>query len=294
MAESYLVTGATGFLGSHLVARLLNEGKSVVVLKRKRSDLRRLTSVQDKLVFYDLEEANLADVFARHDFKGVLHCATDYGRKNTLPLQLLEANLLLPLELLELAARAGVSLFINTDTILDKGVSHYSLSKKQFLDWLKNYSGELRCVNVALEHFYGPGDDETKFVSDMMKRIMHGEKIALTAGEQKRDFIYFEDVVEAFSAIWSHLKDEGKGFSHFEVGSGVSTRIRELLELIVKLSGNKSAHLDFGVLPYRVNEVMSSQVNLEGLLALGWVPRVSLEHGLKAMFEQVRLEKEIK
>lgn len=268
------------------MARLLSEGMSVVVLKRRQSDLRRLAAVEANLVFYNWEETRLSDIFARHSFEAVLHCATDYGRKNAFPLRLLEANLLLPLELLELAARAQVPSFINTDTILDKGVSHYSLSKKQFLDWLKNYSSEIRCVNVALEHFYGPGDDETKFVSAMTKRIFRGEQIALTAGEQKRDFIYFEDVVEAFSVIWGHVRSEAKGFSHFEVGSGVSTKIRALLELIVKLGGVQKTSLDFGALPYRANEVMESQVNLSALLALGWRPKVSLEEGLGRMLKQ--------
>jgi predicted glycosyltransferase involved in capsule biosynthesis len=71
----------------------------------------------------------------------------------------------MPLQLLELGKKTRVNCFINTDTILDKRVSYYSLSKNQFREWLELYAKEMICLNVALEHFYGPYDDNTKFVS---------------------------------------------------------------------------------------------------------------------------------
>ena len=121
---------------------------------------------------YDIDKVDIKTIFAHHQIDIILHCATDYGRKNIEPLQVIDANLTLPLRLLELGKRNGVSCFINTDTILDKRVSYYSLSKRQFNDWLQVYRNDICCINVALEHFFGPGDDETKFVAFIISQML--------------------------------------------------------------------------------------------------------------------------
>jgi nucleoside-diphosphate-sugar epimerase len=202
MAKTILLTGGTGFLGSNLLRRLKADGAKVLLLKRSSSNPWRISSELGDCQFYNADETPLEQIFKDHRIDLVIHCATNYGRSQVAVTDILQANLTLPLHLLQLSAQNGVSAFVNTDTILDKGVSAYSLSKKQFSDWLGVFSDRLLCVNVAIEHFFGPGDDPSKFVSSMVKRMISGDpEIELSPGTQKRDFIYIDDVVAAFEKI---------------------------------------------------------------------------------------------
>ena len=276
------MTGATGFLGSHLLRALVARGRRVVCLRRESSSLARVADVADRAEWVFLEGADLGALLVGAEVECVLHCATDYGRKRVDPLRTIEANLILPLKLLHAAAAGGVGCFVSTDTILDKGIDNYTLSKGQFGEWLARYSNRLTAVNVALEHFYGPGDDPSKFVTYVLRELLGGsERIALTRGEQRRDFIYIDDVVAAFLAILDALPGLDRGLHRYEVGAGATVSIRAFVELARDLAGAHKTFLDFGALPYRPHEVMESHVALAALEALGWRAQVPLEEGLR-------------
>lgn len=284
-----MVTGATGYLGSHLTRRLRSAGHRLIVAKRSTSRIDRIADILPELETFDLDRGDLSALFARERLDLVLHCATDYGRKQLPPSRIIEANLVLPLRLLELSVESGVRTFVNTDTILDKRVSHYSLSKRQFSEWLSAFSVKMTGLNVSLEHFYGPGDDDTKFVSRMVSDIVAGvARIALTPGEQKRDFIYIDDVADAFMRLIHHADALGAGFHRFEVGSGRAIPIKELVTLIARLAGNATTRLDFGAVPYRDQEIMESRVDIAPLKKLGWAPRVALDDGIRRTIEAAR------
>ncbi len=304
-AQTFAITGATGYLGSHLARRLHQCGHHVVVLKRSRSNVARIADILPDLASYDIDVQPFDAIFKEQHISGILHCATDYGRKDISRASIIEANLVLPLRLLETAIQHGTPFFVNTDTVLDKRVSAYSLSKRQFRDWLATLSTSIRGINVALEHFYGPGDDATKFVGEMLRRLLGGDpRIALTPGEQQRDFVYIDDVVDAFTLILAHhvnpVRPAGPpppptaSLDCYEIGSGQPVSIREFMTLLRRLAGQNHVALDFGAIPYRDNEVMNSQARITPLLSLGWKPRVSLEEGLHRtlVFEHSRIRSE--
>lgn len=278
-----LLTGGTGYLGSNILKEMLRkESCEVIVLKRSFSNTFRINSYKEKIRTYDVDKIDYKKIFECGKIDVILHCATDYGRKNFDPIQIIEANLLLPLRLLELGREYGVKCFINTDTILDKRINNYSLSKKQFKDWLMNYQKDLICVNVALEHFYGPGDDKTKFVSHTLSDLINEvDNIDFTLGEQKRDFVFIDDAVSAFMLILENVNNFNNKFYNFEIGSSETRSIRKVVELMKNMLGNKKTILKFGALPYRDNEVMECVANISEIIKLGWSSKYSLEEGLK-------------
>lgn len=289
MKQSLLLTGGTGFLGSHLLRRLIRDGHSVVLAKRSFSDTWRIRDLEGRYAAYDLDRDPLDRIFAEHRIGTILHSATNYGRREIPPTEIVDSNLILPLHLLQLGEKHGTRAFINTDTLLDKRVSHYSLSKKQFLDWLKLYSDRLLCVNVALTHFYGPHDDGSKFVTQMIRDLLVARpSIPLTPGRQKRDMLHVDDVVSAFVRLIDHSASQGPSFHAYDVGSGESRELREIVQTLQTLSGNSTTKLDFGALDYRPNEAMDIQVQARELRALGWRPTLTLEQGLSLTLESER------
>jgi len=289
MAEkkTILLTGGNGFLGSSLFRKLLSQGHKILLTVRGTSDLSRIADIKDQARLLYIEKTDFAELFRSEKIDAVVHCATNYGRKVTSPLSILEANLLLPLRLLQLGAENGLPCFINTDTILDKRISYYSLSKAQFREWLKLYSDRMACVNAALEHFYGPGDDDSKFTSWAVHSLLKGvPRLDLTPGGQKRDFIYIDDTADALLSVIGHTPNSSKGYFPYEIGTGKAVSLRELVTLIKELSGNSATELNFGAMPYRENEVMEYKADLSSIAALGWTPKVSLREGLRLTIEQ--------
>lgn len=276
-----LLTGATGYLGSHLLRQLVKE-HSVVALKRSFSSLERLEDLKDQVEFFDLDRSLLENVFRDRSFDQIIHCATDYGRKSIDPRSTVEANLLLPLQLLHLAQVHSVPAFINTDTALGKRINAYSLSKSHFKDWMQFYQERMKCVNLKIEHFYGPLDDRTKFVSMIIHHLLSNQpELDLTMGEQERDFIFIDDVVGAFLRVISHVETMSVGMHSYEIGTGSLVRVRDFVEKTKSMIPGCGTRLNFGAIPYRAGEVMKPNLDLEPLFQLGWTPRVSLDEGLK-------------
>jgi CDP-paratose synthetase len=279
----FFITGGTGFLGSSIVSELLKKEFKIVCLIRQKSNLRRLDQFRDQIEFVELSSLDFEDFFSNNKIHTVLHCATNYGRTEASPIETIEANLMLPLRILFAAARNDVEVFINTDTILDKRINHYSLSKSQFSDWLEGYPSKMKCFNVAIEHFYGPGDDPSKFVNWVIRELLANVvSLDLTMGEQRRDFIYIDDVVSAFIAIIDNEHKFKKGFHRFDVGTNNLIQIRELVKTIKTICNNKVTSLNFGKLPYREGEIMESDVDLSQLKSLGWTPKYTLNQGLES------------
>ena len=118
-------------------------------------------------------------------------------------------------------------------------------------------------------------------------KLMRGEpSIDLTPGDQKRHFIYIDDVVRAFCCILDKLDNLPPGFSSFEVSTEQSISIREFVLLATSIIGNASTQLNFGAIPYRANELMDSRTDISALKALGWRPEVSLEKGIQLTIEK--------
>lgn len=291
MKKKILLTGVTGFLGSHLAKELLATGYEVVALKRKFSSLRRVDSIVSEIDFFDIEGLDFDHLFRNcGKIDTIIHTATCYGRNNESVSEIFTANTEFPLRLLDAGNRAGVEIFLNTDTVLDKYLNLYALSKNQLLQWGEFFSmhEKIHFVNIRLEHFYGPDDDPTKFSTYVINGCLGNvPELKLTKGEQKRDFIYIDDVVSAYMVLLEKMDSFNSPFVEFDVGSGQSVPIRDFVETVHRIAASKT-HLAFGALPYREGEVMQSEANILGLAALGWHCRYNIETGLKLAIDQER------
>lgn len=285
-----LLTGANGFLGSHLLDALLSQQYNVLILKRSTSDLWRIAHLMDQVTSYDVDVQPLQQAFKEQKIDCVIHTACHYGRNGDSIHRIVESNLLYGIQVLEAAIACNVKTFFNTDSLLPRDLTPYSLSKKQLVDWLKHQSVHIQVVNLRLEHMFGPKDDATKFVSWVIAQLKaNAPEIKLTQGEQQRDFVYIDDVVSAYLTVLSKL-DALSRYNEFDVGSGVLTTVRSFLEQLKQACevsfGKLETQLVFGALPYRDGEMMSVDVNTQGLRDLGWSAKTDIGHGLTYILKE--------
>ena len=288
MKKTILLTGSTGYLGSYLAKALVAKGYKLIILKRKNSSLLQIESIVQMITLYNIENLDYSIPFTAHGkIDAVIHTATCYGRNGETLSEIFEANTSFPLRLMDAAKVAGVGIFINSDTILDKYLNLYSLSKSQLLEWGKFFCmyNKMFFINMRLEHFYGPGDTESKFTTHVINScIRNVPELELTFGEQIRDFIYIDDVVSAYLIVLDKVKGFSDFFNEFDVGSGTALSIKKFVEKVHQITDSQT-YLAFGRAPYRTGEVMSSHANIEPLVNLGWFCKTNLEEGLKLVIE---------
>ncbi len=293
MPKQILLTGVTGFLGSFLAHAFLQQGYIVHGLKRLNSSLYRLQDVVDKdqLKLINSEDVNWKFFFLQNKIEAIVHTATMYGRLGEGMDIMEKVNTQLPSLLWGFAGEYKVPLFINTDTFMPADTSmedryyNYCRTKKAFLEYAKHKpQGGTKFVNLVVYHMYGPNDNPTKFLPVMISKLISNEsEINLTPGDQQRDFIFINDVVNAFVKTL-HEAENLPHFSEFQIGTGTLRSIRELLELAKQYTGSASKLL-WGALPYPPGEVMFSSADTSANGALSWHADTVLEAGLKITCE---------
>lgn len=285
-----LITGASGFLGSAIAVHLSDIGYHIALLLRSTSPLHRLRGMENSFELGRCSTDDEINAFIRRTQPDVvIHTACAYGRHGETLVQLSDANVRLGLIILQaMLSQDRPATFINTGTVLHANVSPYALSKHQFSQWgsflVSQSSNQLRFINVLLQHMYGPGDDLSKFTTYILNACYSNEAtLNLTAGEQRRDLIYIDDVVTAYSTLLEQ-RDKLEKALDIEVGTGISPTVREFVQTVHRLTSSRT-ELRFGALPYRPNEPMHCQANIKRMRSLGWQPKFDLEQGLKRTIE---------
>ncbi|OUR98783.1 hypothetical protein A9Q84_05055 [Halobacteriovorax marinus] len=272
-----LLTGATGFLGSHVAHMLHDQGYELVIIKRKTSSLSRISKIAEDVTFLDYND-ELFEKLSCMNFDYFFHIATCYGRGGETPEEMLEVNSLFPMKILKSLKEAPK--VVNFGTSLPSSVNAYAKTKNDFVLDLREKYPELNLINLKLEHFFGPNDG--KFVNFLIKSISDGvEKIPLTEGTQVRDFIYYKDLLSALRLI---LKENLSG--DIPLGSGNSYILKDLIESIKETIGSSKTILNWGEVPYRESEVMHSVADISILTSLGWSPKYSFEEGISEIINK--------
>lgn len=287
--STVLLTGATGFVGSHLLEGLLSSGYAVVVLKRSSSSTARIAEHLSRIVTCDIDRMPLEAAFERAPIDAVIHAATAIGRKGESAEEVEATNVVFGTQLLEAAAARGVPTFINTGTFSAKGVdlpdglAQYVRTKRQFTEIGARFAAASRIafIELQLEHVYGPADGQTKFVPALIEAFLQGRAaFDLTSGTQLRDFVYVDDVVAAYLRVLERRADIPATFQRFEVGSGEAIALADFVRLARDVAGG-STKLNFGAMPDRAGDLRHSVADVAALRQLGWEPRVSLRAGLE-------------
>jgi len=289
--ETILLTGATGFLGSYLLESFISLNFNVIILKRSTSSATRINHLLNNVSYYNVDLlSSLDDVFVQNKIDIIVHTACSYGRSNESLKEIINVNLIFGINLIELGIKFKVKTFINTGSLLPRNVNSYSLSKAQLTDWLKINSSEIQVINFKIEHMYGPKDDNKKFLPWLINEMQSGtENINLTSGIQKRDFIYIDDVVDAYNLIINNREKLGN-WNEFDVGTNSFVKVKDfVIQIAIELENNHNIkiipRLIFGGINYREGDIMTPILNNSKLLNLGWAPKISLKDGIKKIIK---------
>lgn len=284
-----LVTGSSGFVGRHLVRRLSAAGFECVEFDILNSD--------DILNVSYLMAEPAADI--------VIHLAAKTGVSNAFetPYELYHDNYLATLNILEYCRVKnakkivlsssylyGEPRYLPVDEVHPLSIKNPYGRSKLFSEQLcAAYCEDYGIQGVSLRNFniYGVGQSDEFLIPTIARQIVsNSEVIKVRDLEPKRDFVYVEDVVNAF------LKCVDKSFDRFEVfniGSGEAYSVLEIIEIMFKITGS---HKDISA----SNEIRKNEItdivadNSKALKRLGWEPRYSIEEGLKKVLESMKIK----
>jgi nucleoside-diphosphate-sugar epimerase len=289
-----LVTGATGFVGSHTVRGLVDAGNAVGAVIRQNSTTDLLDSRAQRLVHDGTTDGLYRCV---HDFapEAAVHLASRFVAEHQSSDidALIEANLRFGCQLLEALARRAVTRLVNISSAWEhyhtedyRPVSLYAATKRAFQDLCVFYADahQMRIVTLKLSDTYGPHDRRPKLISLLGKLAKTGERLNLSPGEQAINFSHVDDVVEAIRvalALTAELQP-GETRSYSVQGSEQMT-LREFVDLFERVSG-RSLSVGWGERPCRKREVMRPWV---GKTLPGWSPRIGLEEGLRRVLADI-------
>lgn len=157
--KTVLLTGATGFLGSHMLELLLQSGYNVIVTKRSTSDVWRIEHLLSKVQSYDIDTDSIETVFASNKIDAVIHLATLYRKFNNGKevAEMVSSNITFPIELLEVGLRHGLKAFINTGTFFEYDCSHCQSTSRRHYPLLictrKQRQPLSRCCKLTLTNY---------------------------------------------------------------------------------------------------------------------------------------------
>ena len=303
-SKTVLVTGGAGFIGSHLVDKFVSLGHRVVVVDDLSTG--RLQNLNKGAIFYhsSITYPGLQEIFEREQPAIVNHHAAQISVTRSVqdPVKDAEVNIQGTLRLIELSRRYGVEKFIFSSSggaiygepryiPCDEKhpinpLSPYALSKHVAEEYLALYHHTYRLDYVALRYgnVYGPRQDphgEAGVVAMFAMAMLQGKQPNIYGtGEQERDFVYVDDVVDANTLAME------AGHGGYNVGTGLGTSINRVFELLKGIMKYRWSPT-YG--PARPGEVFKTRLDKSKFeQEFGWTPKVSLEEGLSRAVEYFR------
>lgn len=287
-----LVTGATGFVGGHLVKRLLAERHEVHIAVRPSTDLDTFGDDLHKLVSHrhNATTNSMIDIIESAQPDAVIHVASLFlGEHQSENVDdLIRSNVLLSTQLAEAMAVNDVNLLINVGTSWQhfedadyNPVNLYAATKQAFRSILSFYveTGKLKVINLELFDTFGPNDQRGKIFALLDRLRKTGESLAMSPGDQMIDPVYIDDVAEAFVVALNRLRTgQVESEETYSVKSDNPVQLRELAIIYEEVTG-ATLNIEWGGRPYRGREVM--QLWSRGETLPDWTTKISLQEGIK-------------
>lgn len=286
-----LITGITGYIGSHLARSLLPDHE-VYGLVREPLHTEYVKDLQDSICLKTVDGSYSSVESALREIQPdiVYHLATYYtgahGAKVTPAM--IASNITFGAYLLEAMSSCGCSALVYASTVMAhyggeayRPLNLYAATKQAFSDLMAYYTdaGLLRAVTLVLSDTYGPDDHRPKVLNLIRDAALKGETIALSDGEQDYDVVHIDDVVRAFRMAGEQLlQSEGWKNEIFQVCATEPLTLRQTVELMFKVNDWPCGIADWGHRPKPEREIRRL-IRLYTPLP-GWRPQISIEEGL--------------
>ncbi|HOJ89153.1 MAG TPA: SDR family oxidoreductase [Pseudothermotoga sp.] len=298
-----LVTGGAGFIGSHIVDALTQEGHKVVVVDNLSTG--KVENLNRNVLFYQQsieDEEMMERIFMLHKFEYVFHLAAQASVSISVkePAKDAKINILGSLILLEKSVKYGVKKFIfsstggaiygenvptpTTEATIPHPISPYGIAKRSVEMYLEFYKNEKNLNFVALRYgnVYGPRQDpngEAGVVAIFSSRMLKKEDINIFGdGEYVRDYVYVKDVVRANLLA---LKEDVSGI--YNIGTGIGTSVNELFKMLAQITNYEKQPI---YAPPRKGDIRKSILDSSKAKSeLGWSASTTIMEGLMATVE---------
>lgn len=289
-----VLTGATGFVGNHLMRKLVDRGDDVSILVRPSSKTDDVPNEVSCITIPD-SQAQLEKIFEREQFDGVIHLASLYLMSHTSNdiETLINSNVTLGTKVIDAAAASGVSFFINTGSFAQHYESQpysptnlYAATKQAFQDITQYYAETTDLIILTIELFntFGPGDTRSKIFTLWDKAIREDTTLHMSPGEQIIDISYIDNVVDAYVLAVEHATGTNAQLLSgrtYTIPSSERMTLKQLANVFAE-TVNGELKIHFGSSPYRERELMIPMEKGEALP--DWTPKVSLREGIRRTF----------
>jgi nucleoside-diphosphate-sugar epimerase len=281
MTKKALITGVTGFIGSHLARRLIKDGWELHAIIRNSSKYDLIQDIKDSVHFHVYEGTivSMKKVFDVGKPEIVFHLASLFlsQHKPEDITRLIRSNIIFGSHLVESAVSSGCKQFVNTGTSWQhfenndyNPVNLYAATKQAFEDILKYYVEvhDLKVITLKLFDTYGPDDPRPKLLNLLKRAAETGEALDMSPGEQLIDLVHVDDVVASFCAAQKILnRSSNKTFKIYGVGSRHPVPLKEIVKKI-EAKWNVKIKINWGARSYRDREVMVPWSSFETILKL--------------------------
>jgi nucleoside-diphosphate-sugar epimerase len=297
--KKVLITGSTGFIGANLARRCLDSGSEVYVLTRVTSDRWRIEDILLELHEYraDLSDyERLETVLSEISPDIVYHTAVyggDFAQKNFRTM--VESNLLGTVNLINACKKVDLELFVNTGSSSEYGIKAVPMNEDDLLEPVNDYgvvkssvtlycqekarSEGLPAITLRLFSPYGSYEGPGRLVSSTILACLRDQCPRISSRDFVRDFIYINDVLDAYL---NAAESTGIGGRIFNIGSGVQHSVGEVVNTIIRLTGNKVAPIVGLPQKWQTEPVVWQADISRAQTLLGWSPKYDLERGLDA------------